>query len=239
MLKCALEVEDARAYWQHVEPGTPASAETAFDAYWFGARSLARIKVLLTNFRVRFDAYPEALEVLHGWRHMRPDTRTLVCHWHLQLADPLYRAFTGDLLAERREGFSPTITRDIAVAWFGDHGASRWTMTTRIQFASKALSSALAAGLVGSNRDPRPLTLPTVPDEALTYLMYLLRGVEFEGTLLDNPYTRSVGLDSFVLEDRLRALPDVRFDRQGDLLAYRWAYPDLRSWAAATVAEAA
>ena len=76
-----------------------------------------------------------------------------------------------------------------------DQGPGRWTMATKVQFASKLLSAAYAAGLVASRRDPRPLTVPRVPDDALEYLLYLLREVEFEGTLLDNPYVASVGLD--------------------------------------------
>jgi hypothetical protein len=239
ILKCALEVEESRAFWRHVTPGTTPEAQEAATDWWFGARSLDRIRVLLVNFRHRYEDFPEALEVLHGWRQMAPDTRTLICHWHLQLSDPLYRRFTGELLPERRDSVSPTITRDVAIRWFSDHGASRWTMTTLIQFASKTLSAAHAAGLVGSIRDPRPLTLPRVPDDALTYLVYLLRGVRFEGSLLDNPYTRSVGLEGSALEARLRHLPDVRFDRQGELTAFHWAHPDLRTWAAHTVAEEA
>ncbi|MCX5953197.1 MAG: hypothetical protein NTZ40_06835 [Cyanobacteria bacterium] len=35
---------------------------------------------------------------------------------------------------------------------------------------------------------------PLVPDDALTYLLHLLREVDFEGTVLANPYLRSVGL---------------------------------------------
>jgi hypothetical protein len=85
LLKCALEVEDARAYWGNAGPVT---AQRAFEEYWFGARSLSRIAVLLSNMRARFDAFPAALSVLQGWPSMSPDTRRLVCHWHLQLADP-------------------------------------------------------------------------------------------------------------------------------------------------------
>jgi hypothetical protein len=62
-------------------------------------------------------------------------------------------------------------------------------MTTRIQFASKLLSAAYSAGLLAGNRDPRAVVFPRVPDDALEYLMYLLREVTFEGTLLSNPYT--------------------------------------------------
>jgi hypothetical protein len=242
LLKCALEVEDARAYWAHAGGADAAAgAQPAFDQYWFGARSLARIEVLIANMRARFDAFPDALAVLHLWPHMAPDTRTALCHWHLQLADPLYRRFTGTYLAQRRAGSRPEVTRDLVVGWVGAQGAERWTLATRIQFASKLLSAAYAAGLVGTNRDPRPLTVPRVPDEALEYLVYLLREVVFEGTLLDNPYAGSMGLAGAVLEDRLRGLPALAFDRQGDLVEFGWRYPSLRAWGDANLrgAEAA
>lgn len=234
LLKCALEVDDARAYWQHTTPGVDPSPNEAFEAYWFGAKSLARVKVLLTNFRARYDAFPAALRALRHWRHMGPDVRTIICHWHLQLSDPLYRSFTGDYLVQRREGRRSDVTRDLVVAWVGEQGPGRWTMATRIQFARKLLSAALGAGLVGSNRDPRPLTWPRVGDDALTYLMYVLREVDFNGTLTDNAYLRSVGLEGGLLDQRLRALDALRFRRQGELVDFGWRYPSLDAWADAT-----
>jgi hypothetical protein len=108
-------------------------------------------------------------------------------------------------------------------------------MTMRIQFASKLLSAAYSATIVTSNRDPRPIGTPRVPDEALEYLLYLLRETEFAGTLLDNPYLASVGLDGAVLVDRLRRLPGLAFRRQGDLTDFDWRYPDLRAWADASL----
>lgn len=240
LLKCALEVGDSRAYWQHTRPGALAAPQEAFEAYWFGAKSLARVKILLTNFRARFDAFPPALRALHRWRHMEPDTRTLICHWHLQLSDPLYRAFTGEYLVRRREGLRPDVTRDLVVAWVGEQGPGRWTMATHIKFSTNLLSAAFSAGLVGSNRDPRPLTFPRVSDSALTYAAYLLREIGFDGTLLDNPYLRSVGMDGGLLEDRLRGLTDLHFQRQGDLVDFGWRYPSLEAWAdAAGLAPAA
>ncbi len=231
MLKCALEIEDARAYWQHTTPGVDPDAERAFEAYWFGARSLARVRVLLTNFRARFDAYPQALRVLHGWDAMGPDDRRVICHWHLQLADPLYRLFTGGYLVERRQRLRPEVTRDLVISWVGEQGPGRWEMSTRIQLASKLLSAAHDAGLVGSKRDPRPLTFPRVGDDALTYLLYLLRDLRVAGTLLDNPYLRSLGLDGSGLEARLRGLDALRFRRQGDLTDFGWRFPSLEAWA--------
>lgn len=230
LLKCALEVDDARAYWSHTADGGEATVQRAFDEYWFGAKSLPRIQVLLTNMRARFDSYPAALETLQRWPHMSPDTRRVVCHWHLQLADPLYRSFSGDYLISRRSGPRAEVTRDLVVSWVGQQGPGRWTMPTRIQFASKLLSAALSAGLVASNRDPRPVVIPRVSDEALEYLMYLLRGVQFEGTLLQNPYVASVGLEGAFLEERLRSLSGLAFGRQGDLINFGWRYTDLQAW---------
>jgi hypothetical protein len=230
-MKCALEVEDARAWWTHHPHTARVQAPQAFSEYWLGARSLPRTEVLLANLRARFDAFAPALSVLHRWPHMDADTRRLICHWHLQLSDPLYRRFTGEWLVQRRAGLRPSVTRDLVVTFMGEHGKPQWTLASRVQFASKLLSAAFAAGLVGSNRDPRPLPLPRVPDEALEYLLYLLRGVTFEGSLLANPYLASVGLAGPALDDRLRGLSALRFDRQGDLVAFDWQFTDLAAWA--------
>jgi len=228
-------VEDSRAFWARADETTSVSAQQAFDEYWFGARSLARIEVLLSNMRARFSAFPAALAVLHGWQHMLPETRRVICHWHLQLSDPLYRRFTGTYLVERRAGARPEVTRDLVAGWVGQHGPSHWTMTMRFQFASKLLSAAYSVGVVTSNRDPRPVQTPRVPDEALEYLLYLLRETEFEGTLLDNPFLRSVGLDGAILAERLRGLPGLEFRRQGDLTDFGWRHQDLQAWAAASL----
>ncbi len=229
LLKCSLDLEESRAYWRHsVTP--PITPERAFTEYWFGARSLPRVALLLTNFRARFDAYPAALAVLQQWSDMDLATRRAICHWHLQLSDPLYRTFTGTYLLARHR---PHVNRDAVIAWVGEQGPGRWTMATRIQFASKLLTAANAAGLVVGIRDPRPLAVPQVPDEALTYLLHLLREVDFAGTLLDNPYLASVGLAGPDLDARLRAIDALRFRRQGTLVELEWAYADLPTWARA------
>lgn len=233
LLKVALEVEDSRAYWAHANSSFRATAQHAFDNYWFGARSLARIDTLLVDMRARYDAYPSALEVLSGWPHMSAEVRRAICHWHAQLADPVYRRFSGTFLVDRRAGPRPEVTRDLVVSWVGQQAPGRWSMSTRIQFASKLLSTAYSAGFVTSNRDPRLLSVPRVPDEALEYSVYLLREIDFEGTLLDNPYIRSCGLEGSVLEDRLRALPGLRFRKQGRLVDFGWRHSSLLVWAEA------
>lgn len=238
LLKCTLEVDHARVYWERMasQPG-PATARQAHEEFWFGARNLPRVAILLTNFRARFDAFPSALATLGLWSHMQAHTRRLLCHWHLQLSDPLYRRFTGAYLVERRARVPAEISHAPVVKWVSGQGAERWNMATRVQFASKLLTAARAAGLVGSTRDPRPLTLPRVDDLALGYLLYLLREVRFEGSLLANPYLASVGLEGHELERRLKMLPGARFRRQGDLIDFGWTYPDLTHWAEAQLGE--
>ena len=238
LLKCGLQVDDARAYWQHSDGSEIASAQSAFEQYWFGARSLARVTVLLFNFRHRFDAFPPALSVLHRWPDMSPDTRKLICHWHLQLADPLYRELTGEFFPARIGDGRAQVTRDLLVPWLGAR-SDTWTMTTRIELASKLLSAAFAAGLVTSRRDPRPLAFPRVPDDALTYLLHLLRGVEFDGRLGENPYLRSVGLEPDLLADRLRRIDSVQLRRAGDVHDFTWRHQDLAEWAQARIGAAA
>jgi len=230
LLKCALVIDEARAYWQQVSLGQEVSSQEAFEGYWFGAKSLPRVKVLLTNFRARFDAFPPSLEALHRWQGMTPDTRACICHWHLQLSDPLYRAFTGTFLVDRRT-MRPEITRDRVIAWVGEQGGERWTMPSRIQLASKLLSAAFSAGLVGRNRDPRPLTWPRVDDVALTYLMYLLRGVDFDGSMLENPYLRSVGLDADTVARTFQRSSALQIRRQSGLVDISWQHDGLLAWA--------
>ncbi len=229
--KCTLEVENSREYWARIGLGETPTAQVAFDQCWFGARSFERTAEILTHIRARFDPYPEALQVLAGWPHMGPDTRRLICHWHFQLSDPLYRAFTGSFLVERRAGARASVTRDLVTTWVEEQHPRRWSLTTRIQFASKLLSTAASAGLVDGKRDPRPLRYPRVGDAALAYVCYLLRSVDYAGTLLVNPYLASVGLEAVDLEDRLRRLDGLRLSRQGDLVEVHWSHPSLTAWA--------
>ncbi len=227
LLRTHLALEESRAFWAHTDG--PVEATVVFEQAWFGAKSLHRVKVLLADLRARYLRYPAALRVLHGWRGMGPDTRRLLCHWHLQLADPLYRRFSGRfLVALRDEG--DVLHRRQVVDWLAAHW-SRWGLATRTQFASKLLSAAHAAGLLRSRRDPRSLALPPVPDEALGYLMQLLRGLDFAGSLTANPYLASVGLEGAALASRLRALPGLAFRQQGGLVDIDWGDADLEAWA--------
>jgi len=230
LVNYALHIDDARAYWERRSSENGVTARKAFDEFWFGARSLRRTNLIIGNMRARFDAFPRSLSVLGDWKGMAPETRRLICHWHLQLADPLYREFTGSLLPDRRDEGREQVTRDWLARWVSEKGEGRWGTATCLKFASKLLSAALSAGLVAERRDPRRIVIPRVPDDALEYLLYLLRDVRFDGTLLQNPFLRSVGLEGRDLERRLGGLPGLNFRRQGDLVDFGWRYRGLEEW---------
>lgn len=233
LLRVSLEVEHSRAYWRHADPSRSldAEAELAFREYWFGARSMARVRSLLMNFRTRFAPFPGALQALQTWASTDRLCRTLVCHWHLQLTDPIYRAFTGSFLPERRASGRRDISRDPVVRWVGSYDRdNRWGGATRAGFASKLLSAAHRAGLIHGTRDPRPLLSPRVPPDALGYLLYLLRGVRFSGDFHDNPYLRSVGLEGGLVDDKMRQVDGLTYRRIGSLVDITWAHDDLVQW---------
>ena len=236
LLRVSLEVEHAQAYWQHSDSARPTAEEPelAFSEYWFGAKSMARVRALTSAFHARFAPFPDALRALCSWSSAEHDSRTLVCHWHLQLTDPIYRTFTGSYLPERRAIGWREISRDPVVRWVGDFDEpNRWSSATRIGFASKLLSAAHRAGLIETTRDPRPLVTPRVPAVALGYLLYLLRETTFTGTLYDNPYLRSVGLEGGLVDDKMRQVPGLDYRRVGNLVDITWHHDDLPSWVSA------
>jgi len=220
ILRLTLATQESRAYWAAIDPNIQGSArvERAFTQRWFGNKSLARVKLLLANFATRFDAFPEALETLRRWQPEDVGTRSLVCHWHLQLADPLYRAFTGEWLDERRQEGRRAFDTDAVARWVGTLPNAAWAPSTRFQFASKLVRTADEAGLVSTVAGgQRTVLVPRVPDEALGYLVRVLRGVTHSGTWRDNPYLRSVGLVNEDADGRLRRLPGIEYRRMGEL----------------------
>lgn len=233
LLKLTLGIEESRSYFEHVDPAVPQSerALIAFEQRWFGNKSMDRVRLLIARFADRYDLFPSALAVLRRWRTMDAATRQLVCHVHMQLADPLYRRFSGQFLVERRSLRDPKVDRDIVLRWLKSEFPERWSDATYVQFASKLLSASAEAGLISPKRDPRSLLYPKVSDLALTYVLYLLRGIRFAGTLTENPYLASVGLTEGFLDQRLRALSAITFRRMAHLTEFEWAAPNLLAWA--------
>lgn len=237
ILRLALGVDESRSYWEHVDSTIPVARRSliAFERRWFGAKSLERVRFLLSSFVDRYDPFPEALSVLQQWRSMDAATRQIICHWHLQLSDPMYRRFTGNFLVQRRAQRDAKVDRDIALRWVKNEFPERWSEATCVQFASKLLSAASEAGVISPKRDPRSLLVPKVPDLAIGYLLHLLRGTRFEGTVTENPYFASVGLVEGYLDQRLRILPRITFRRMAQLTEFEWEDPSLTAWARASI----
>lgn len=232
LCRVSLGVDDAHVYWRHARPGTPAPelAEQAFTQRWFGSKRMSRILTLLRAFAERFDAYPPALEVLHRWCPADGVTRRAVCHWHTQLTDPLYRRFTGELLPARWARREPAVDRDATARWLDRLTEGRWAPSTNLRIAEGLLAAATEAGLCAPGPGRRGLKAPRVTDEALTYLLYLLRETDREGSLLESPYLVSVGLGGTLLEQHLRRLEALDYRRHGDLHDFGWRYASLRDW---------
>ena len=232
ILRCMLAVEDSYAYWQRVDLSAPPGgrASAAFQGRWFGLKSEARVRTIMTDMHERFDAYPEALALLHEVGTLPSSLRPFVCHVHTQLADPIYRRFTGELLAERREQGYAAIDRDSVARWVDGLAPGRWSAVSCIKFASNLLATALDVGLVGGRRDPRKVTLPIVPDVALGYVLYLLRGITFEGSLVNNPYLRSLGLTPAAFRSVAHRVPGIRYAELGGVVDLTWLEPSLTAW---------
>lgn len=232
ILRLALALEDSRVYWTQVDPTLPASlrGRVAFEQRWFGGKTMERVRYLVTSFVPRYDAFPAAFDVLRRWTSMDLATRQVICHWHLQLSDSIYRRFTGECLVSRRRLPEAKVDRDVVLRWVKNEFPDKWSEATYVQFASKLLSAAVEAGLV-SKRDHGLLLKPKVGDLALAYMLYLLRETRFQGSLSENPYLESVGLDMDVLSQRARSLPGVTMRRMMGLVEFDWGYPTLAAWA--------
>ena len=240
ILRNMLAVDDAYAYWRHATAEPVADrAAVAFEQRWFGTKSEARVRTIIADMAARFDAYPEALALLHAQTTVPSALRPLLCHVHTQLADPIYRRFTGDFLPDRLAQGLSLIDRDTVVRWVEALEPGRWSTATCTKFASNLLATALDAGIVAGRRDPRKATIPPAPDLILGYVLHLLRGVRFDGTLTDNPYLRSLGVTKTTLHTFAARIPGVRFAELGGLVEITWLDPTLTAWGARHLGESA
>lgn len=232
ILRCMLAADDCYAYWQNVDPSVPVAerARVAFERRWFGTKSEARVRTIMTDMLERFDAFPEALALLHAVGAVPSGLRALLCHLHTQLADPVYRRFTGELLPSRREQGHVTLDRAEVARWIDDLEPGRWSPITCTKFASNLLATAHDVGLVRSRRDPRTITLAVVPPAALGYALYLLRGVSYEGTPTRNPYLRSLGVTERSFRSFAPDIPGIRYAELGGASEITFLEPSLMAW---------
>jgi Putative inner membrane protein (DUF1819) len=233
LLRTSLCLEESRAYWEHYRDDIPKNKlpTVAFEERWFGSKSMARVRSLLVELNYRFESYPVARSLLRYWCPSDPVTRQNICHWHMQLTDPLYRNFTGVFLEQRRQQTNANIERNTVARWVTEQIKSDWSSATTLRMATSLIGVCAAAGLCTENTGTRQLQYPKVSDEALVYWLYFLRHVKFTGSLLDNPYFTSIGLSGSFLEQRLRRLSGIAFSRMGELVDFGWDYPDLKTCA--------
>jgi len=235
LLRMGLAEPESLEYWrQSGRPLDPADlARVAFEERWFGSRAMARVRYLIQNFQARFGAYPNALKTLHRWNSQDPLERRILCHWHLQLSDPMYRQFTATHLPERLHHPQPTVDRNAVTRWVEDYTRRRWAAATTQRMCSGLMSTLHEVGYVEKTAALPPLSLPRVSDRALGYMLYLLRETEYQGTLGQNPYLGSLGLSGRELESRLSRVPGIQFRKMSDVKDLHWDYPDLWAWAQA------
>lgn len=176
-------MEESRAYWETADTSVPVASRPtlAFERRCLRARNVERIRDILVVMAERYDAFPEALVVLGRWKRMDAPTRRMICHWHLQLSDPLYRRFTAELLVDHRSRNAP-IDRAATASWLRDEDEDS-------ALASYLLTAGAEAGLITAKRDPRKMITPEVPERAVAYLLHLLRAVGVDPA----PYLVSIG----------------------------------------------
>jgi hypothetical protein len=232
ILRTTLATDDCYAYWQKVDMSIPASerARVAFEERWFGLKSDARVRTLMGDMLERFDAFPEALELLHQLRTVPAALRPWICHVHTALADPIYRQFAGAFLPERRALGYASVDREQVARWVNELYPERWAGATATKFGSNLLATAFEAGLLTERRDPRPLTAVVAPEIVVAYTLYLLREVAIEGSLTDNVYLRGMGIGTDSFRFIAARMTGIRFAELGGVAEVTFTEPSLLAW---------
>jgi hypothetical protein len=232
ILRTTLATDDCYAYWQKVDFGVPPPqrARVAFEERWFGLKSDARVRTLMGDMLERFDAFPEALQLLHELRTIPAALRPWICHLHTALADPIYRQFAGEFLPGRRALGYTNVAREHVARWVNELYPERWAGVTATKFGSNLLATAFEVGLLSERRDPRPLAVVTAPEVAIAYALYVLRDVAFQGSLTDNLYLRGMGVGTDAFRFMAARMPGVRFVELGGVAELTFSEPTLLAW---------
>lgn len=232
LLRSTLLEEDSQNYWrQHLHNQTSDEVNLAYDNYWFGSANKATIKRTLTNLHARYINFPNCLEVLNLWKNMTVKERAIICHWHVQLSDVLYRRFTSEFIPSRFIYTPPTFHKDQAQQWVYSYMGAKWAGSTQAQLASKMMSCIRSTGLVASeSKDTIQLQYPLISNHCLTYILYALREISFQGNMLENPYLKSVGLTGSFLISQINQSSALSVQQIGDTISFEWKYPSLVEW---------
>ncbi len=197
LLRLGLAVEASKVFWRRfLDVPQEFALSTAIEENWFPNSSESRARLLLTQLRQRFPR--TCLEKIRSWDPQDHACCQVVCHWHLQLSDPLYRDFTSLFLLQQWSTPNTTVKQEAVLAWVDDLAmVADWATNTRRRLASGLLSAATEAGLCSKTEaSERALQLPSLSRESLNYLRQLAQEHAFD----PGPYLLSVGQST---EERL------------------------------------
>jgi hypothetical protein len=188
LLRVGLAEPESREYWRqsqrNLEEGD--RVRIAFEERWFGSRAMARVQYLVQTFQMRFDGYPSALKALALWNPLELSDRLAVCHWHLQLSDPIYRKFCATHLVERFNHPEPTLDRNAVLRWAQTQQPS-WSLSTVQRLVAGLMGCLNEVGFTEKATAIRPLSLPRVSDLALGYALYSAAGNRVRGDFIPKP----------------------------------------------------
>lgn len=179
LLRLGLDLKSSVTFWQRapLRISIAELLELAQSQSWYPQHSNARVKYLVTHLHRRF---PESSRrVLRTWKPEESGQAPTVCHWHLQLSDPIYRDFTFQFLLSRWSTGSDEVEIDQVERWLERRGGNRrWSQSTLRRLASGLFSAATEAGMLGGSRSRRVLRKPQVSARSIEYLNELLAGLD-------------------------------------------------------------
>jgi len=177
LLRLGLALEQSVVFWQKAGEDKPVAdlQDQAWDEGWFSEVSRTRARYLVTQLEKRFPF--EVRNLLHFKAKPGEQQNRLVCHWSLQLTDPVYRDYTCHYLLNRWASPETIATLDGSQEWVRSLPlAAEWSTNTVRRMASGLLSAATEAGLCSpSGKSERTLRLPPVTEEDRDYLGKLLK----------------------------------------------------------------
>lgn len=173
LLRMGLEVDASRLFWTNAS-SHETSRERRVRAQaegWYPEFSDARLRYVLAELERRFP--PATRKALQAWR---PEQQSaLVCHWHLQWSDPLYRDFTSSYLVAAWAMPQQNVGVTDIEGWLFQRGTHHdWSPSTRRRLASGLLGAATEAGFLTGHGRRRELRTVGVDRTSLSYLRAFL-----------------------------------------------------------------
>lgn len=198
LLRLGLALPQSLIFWERARhDATPSElVQTALEEGWYPELSRARVDYLVKQLARRFPF--SARRMLEFQRRAENSGNQLVCHWHLQLTDPLYRHFTRDFLLSQWSTGNASVDLEECENWVREQEVARdWKPVTVRRMGSGLLNAATEAGLCsGSGRGEHLLKIPTVNTEDIEYLRLLLAEAGASEQL--HGYLLSVGVSAEV-----------------------------------------